>query len=160
MPADFMWEEIEHNKIVHPVFHDPAMVPEGNNLDEAIGMIASAKRPVVLGGDGAIGAEAQLIALADRLEAPLATTLKAKGMFNDHPFNMDIFGTLSTPSAYDLIAKSDCVVAFGTSLHHFTTDRGALMKGKRVVQVNNDVTEIGKNFHPDAAIIADSGSDG
>ncbi len=157
MPADFMWEEIEHKKVVYPVFDDPMTVLEGDNLDEAIGMIASAKRPVVLAGGGAIGSEEKLVRLADRLEAPLATTLKAKGMFKDHPFNMDIFGTLSTPDTYDAIAKSDCVVAFGSSLHHFTTDNGALMKNKRVVLVNKNVAEISKNFHPNAALVGDAG---
>lgn len=157
MPADFMWQEAEYTKTVYPVFADPALVPEGDNLDQAIGMIASAKRPVVLGGGGAIGAEKQLIRLADRLEAPLATTLKAKAMFNDHPFNMDIFGTLSTPIAYEVIDKSDCIIAFGASLHHFTTDHGQLVKGKRVVQVNNDIVEISKNFHPDGTLVGDAG---
>ncbi len=157
MPADFMWQEVEHTPIVRPCFGDPAMVPEGENLDEAIGMIASAKRPVILGGGGAIGAEDALIALADRLEAPVATTLKAKGMFNGHPFNMDIFGTLSTPAAYEVIDKSDCIVAFGSSLHHFTTDHGKLLKNKRVVQVNNDIKHLAWNFHPDAALVADAG---
>lgn len=157
MPADFMWQEVEHKSVLHPVFNNPSLVLEGDNLDDAIGMIASAKRPVVLAGGGAIGAEQALIRLADRLEAPLATTLKAKAMFNGHPFNMDIFGTLSTPAAYDAIDKSDCVVAFGASLHHFTTDRGALMKGKRVVLINDTLAEIGKNYHPDAALVGDAG---
>lgn len=157
MPADFMWEEATHEKHVFPAFSAPAHVPEGDDLDEAIGMIASAKRPIILAGIGAKDSVDQIIKLADRLEAPLATTLKAKGMFNDHPFNIDIFGTLSTPAAYEAIAKADCVVAFGTSLHHFTTDKGALMKGKRVVQVNDTVTEVSKNYHPDAALVADAG---
>lgn len=157
MPADFMWEEIEHKKLVKPVFDDPSLVLEGDNLDDAIGMIASAKRPVILAGGGAIGAEQALIRLADRLEAPLATTLKAKAMFNGHAYNMDIFGTLSTPEAYDVIDKSDCVAAFGASLHHFTTDQGKLMKGKRVVQISDTLTDIGKNYHPDAGLLGDAG---
>lgn len=157
MPADFMWQEVAHEKHVFSAFNAPAFVPEGDALDQAVGMIASAKRPIILAGIGAKDATAQIIRLADRLEAPLATTLKAKGMFSDHPFNMDIFGTLSTPAAYDAIAKADCVVAFGASLHHFTTDKGALMKGKRVVQINDTVTEVSKNYHPDAALVADAG---
>ncbi len=156
MPADFMWQEVAHRKVVYPVFATPAMVPEGDGLDQAVGMIASSRRPVVLAGGGAIGAREQLIRLADRLQAPLATTLKAKGLFNDHPYNMDIFGTLSTPAAYDLIAKADCVIAFGASLHSFTTDRGALTKGKRIVQINDDPAAIGRNLHPDAALVADA----
>ena len=157
MPADFMWQEVAHEKHVFPAFTAPSYVPEGDDLDEAVGMIASARRPIILAGIGARHGRDQIIRLADRLQAPLATTLKAKGMFNDHPFNIDIFGTLSTPAAYDAIAKCDCVIAFGTSLHHFTTDKGALMKGKRVVQINDTVTEVSKNYHPDAALIADAG---
>ncbi|MCV2882944.1 thiamine pyrophosphate-binding protein [Actibacterium sp. XHP0104] len=157
MPVDFMWQEIEHTRHVFPAFNAPSHVPEGKDLDEAVGMIASARRPIILAGIGAKDAVAQITKLADRLEAPLATTLKAKGMFRDHPYNIDIFGTLSTPAAYDAIAKADCVIAFGTSLHHFTTDQGALMKNKRVVQVNNTVTEVAKNYHPDVALVADAG---
>jgi len=157
MPVDFMWQEVEHVAEVFPAFTTPSYVPEGDDLDAAVGMIASAKRPIVLAGIGAIHAVEKIKALADRLEAPLATTLKAKGMFRGHPYNMDIFGTLSTPAAYDAMAKADCIIAFGTSLHHFTTDKGALMKGKRVVQINNTPAEVAKNYHPDAALVADAG---
>ena len=154
---DRAWQETGHAPTVLEVFRTPGDVPEGDVLDEAIGMIASAKRPLILAGAGAMDARDKLIALADRLEAPLATTLKAKGLFSGHPYNMDIFGTLSTPAAYDAIADADCVIAFGASLHYFTTDKGALMKGKRVVMVNENPADIGRNFHPDAALAADAG---
>lgn len=157
MPADFMWQEVDHNRHVFPAFTARSHVPAGDDLDQAIGMIASARRPIILAGIGAKDAVPQITALADRLQAPLATTLKAKGMFNDHPANIGLFGTLSTAAAYDAIGKADCIIAFGTSLHHFTTDKGALMKGKRVIQINDTVTEVAKNFHPDAALVADAG---
>ena len=157
MPADFMWEEVEHDVQVLDVFTAPGGVAQGDILDNAIGMIASARRPLILAGGGAVHAREQLIALADRLEAPLATTLKAKGLFNDHPYNIDIFGTLSTPAAYDLIAQTDCIVCFGTQLHDFTTDRGNLMKDKRIVQVDVEPEAIGGGLHPDAALVADAG---
>ncbi|MBT3436638.1 MAG: thiamine pyrophosphate-binding protein [Oceanospirillaceae bacterium] len=156
MPADFMWQELAHKSVKLPVFNTPNLVPKGDDFDNAIGMIASAKRPVILAGSGAINAKDNLVQLADRLEAPLATTLKAKGLFSDQPYNMDIFGTLSTNAAYDLIAKSDCIICFGTSLHHFTTDKGKLVDGKRVIQINNEPTEIGKNHHPTVGLTADA----
>ena len=157
MPSDFMWQEVNHEAHVLNVFTAPGGVAEGDILDEAIGMIASARRPLILAGGGAVGARDQLIRLADRLEAPLATTLKAKGLFSNHPYNIDIFGTLSTPAAYELIAQSDCIVCFGTALHDFTTDRGKLMKDKRIVQVDIEPTAIGGGRHPDAALVADAG---
>lgn len=157
MPVEFTWETSAYEMQVLDVFTTPGGVAEGEVLDNAIGMIASARRPLILAGGGAVAARAQLVKLADRLEAPLATTLQAKGLFNDHPYNIDIFGTLSTPAAYDLIAQSDCIVCFGTGLHDFTTDRGKLMKNKRVVQIDADPTAIGGGMHPDAALIADAG---
>ncbi|HAV08040.1 MAG TPA: acetolactate synthase [Rhodobacteraceae bacterium] len=157
IPADFMWQDTLHESRVLNVFDNPNAAAEGDILDEAIGMIASARRPLILAGGGAIHARDQLIRLADRLEAPLATTLKAKGLFNDHPYNMDIFGTLSTPAAYDLIAQSDCILCFGTGLHDFTTDRGHLMRNKRIIQVDINPTAIGSGVHPDAALCADAG---
>ncbi len=157
MPADYMWLEVNHEVKVLDVFTAPGGVAQGGILDEAIGMIASARRPLILAGGGAVAAREQLIKLADRLEAPLATTLKAKGLFNSHPYNIDIFGTLSTPAAYELIAQSDCIVCFGTGLHDFTTDHGKLMKDKRIIQVDVEPTAIGGGLHPDAALVADAG---
>ncbi len=157
MPSDFMWQEVSHEAQVLDVFTAPGGVAEGGILDEAIGMIASARRPMILAGGGAIAARDQLIQLANRLEAPLATTLQAKGLFKDHPYNIDIFGTLSTPAAYELIAQSDCIVCFGTGLQDFTTDRGKLMTDKRIVQVDIEPTAIGAGLHPDAALVADAG---
>lgn len=156
MPADFMWQKTLHRVRVMDVFAAPGGVAEGETLDNAIGMIASARRPIILAGSGAVAAKDQLIRLADRLQAPLATTLKAKSLFKDHPYNIDIFGTLSTPLAYELIAKSDCIVCFGASMHDFTTDNGKLMKDKRIVQVDIEPTAIGGGVHPDAALVADA----
>lgn len=157
MPADFMWREAAHTPSVLDVFTAPGGVAEGEILDNAIGMIASARRPLILAGAGAVKAREEIIKLADRLEAPLATTLKAKGLFKDHPYNIDIFGTLSTPAAYELIAQSDCIICFGASLHDFTTDQGKVMKDKRIVQIDVTPTAIGGGLHPDAALVADAG---
>lgn len=156
MPADFMWQEMSYKKSVQPNFKTPALTPEGPMLDEAIGMIASARRPLILAGGGAIDAKTAIVKLADRLEAPLATTLKAKGLFADHPYSIGLCGTLSTDAGYDIIGKSDCIIAIGASLTEWTTDHGKLFKGKRVVQIDTDAAAIGSTLHPDAAFIADA----
>lgn len=157
MPADFLWQEQPYVACALSVFATPAYVPEGDALNEAIGMIASARRPLILAGAGACEARDQLVRLADRLEAPLATTLKAKGLFAGHAYDMDIFGTLSTAAGYNLMAVSDCIICFGCGLNDFTTDKGALLKNKRVVQIDNDPRSIGQRIHPDVALVADAG---
>lgn len=157
MPADFMWQDTEHQQCVRPVFEAPAKVESGADHEAAVGMLASARRPLILAGRGALNAKTQIINLAERLDAPVATTLKAKGLFDDHSHNIGIFGTLSTPAAYDVMGTCDVIVAFGASLHQFTTDQGKLMRSKRVIQVNDNARDIGRYFAADAGIVADAG---
>ncbi|MEO0750425.1 MAG: thiamine pyrophosphate-binding protein [Pseudomonadota bacterium] len=157
MPVDMMWDSAGVQAAPLAPFSQPQGIAHSDMVDEAVGMIASARRPLILAGGGATGAKDALIALADRLQAPLATTLKGKGLFNDHPHSIDIFGTLSTPAAYEVMAQSDCVVAFGAGLHYYTTDHGKLLKDKRLVQVDIDPAAIGRGMHPDAALISDAG---
>ncbi|PHP65432.1 acetolactate synthase [Zhengella mangrovi] len=157
IPSDFMWAEVEHTPVVFPLPEIESTVTEGPVHEAAIGMIASAKRPLILAGAGAAGAKDKLIALSERLEAPLATTLKGTGLFEGHPNNIGYFGTLSTAQAYDVIAAADCIIVFGAWMHFLTTDRGELLKGKRVVQVNNSLADAGAFYQPDAVLIADAG---
>ena len=95
--------------------------------------------------------------MADRLGAPLATTLQAQGWFRGAPFDLGIFGTLATPLAAESIAGADCVVAFGASLNYFTTDHGALLVGKRVVQCDVDPAQVGALHPVDAGLVGDAG---
>ncbi|MEM1237307.1 MAG: thiamine pyrophosphate-binding protein [Pseudomonadota bacterium] len=156
MPVEFMWDPAGPPVAPRPVFTEPRGVAHSDTLDEAIGMIASARRPLILAGGGAKHAREALVALADRLEAPVATSLRGKGLFHGHPYNIGLFGTLSSPAGYDVMAQADCIVAFGSSLSFYTTDHGKLMEGKRVVQVDSSPEAIGGSRPPDAGIVADA----
>jgi len=115
VPADFMWQDVHYKKTIYPSFKTKLSAVSGDVFDDALGIIASAKRPIIVAGIGACHARDALLRLADRLEAPIATTLKAKDLFDGCSNNMDIFGTLSTPEGYAAIDKADCVVSFGAS---------------------------------------------
>jgi len=156
VPSDFMWQKIPYEKTVYPSFKTINSAVSGDVFDDALGMIASAKRPIILVGIGAKHARDALVRLAERLEAPIATTLKAKDLFDGCANNMDIFGTLSTPDGYEAIDKADCIVSFGASLGSFTTDKGHLFSGKRVVQISDDLLTLGRFFVPNAGVVADA----
>lgn len=157
MPVNLMWQEAAFSESMEFVNSLPFMTPEGSELDNAIGIIAASRAPVVLAGHGAIEARhrAALVQLAARLGAPMATTLRANGLFSGEAFNLGIFGGVSTPPAAEAIAASDCIIAFGASLNQFTTFRGTLLKDKRVIQVDAHRPEIGRNIRPDASLIGD-----
>jgi acetolactate synthase I/II/III large subunit len=133
-------------------------VPDDDSLDAALGIIASANRPVVLAGVGAVraGAHDELVALAARLGAPLATTLLAKDFFRADPFNLGIFGTLSHRFAIDAISSADCVIAFGASLNSYTAADGALLAGKAVVHCDVRPQAIGRYCAADVAVVGDA----
>ena len=155
MPTNLQWGDTEYLPIRVRIPENKAFVPTGEELDNAIGIIAAAKRPIVLAGRGAISAKASILKFAERIDAPLATTVKGKDLFSGEDFNLGIFGTLSTAAAVDAIIESDCIIAFGASLNTLTTSHGTFLQGKRVIQVNPEATEVGKNAPVDAGLIGD-----
>jgi acetolactate synthase I/II/III large subunit len=155
MPRDFMWQTTPYSELVyasHIPCNDIAMGPD---LENAIGILAAAKRPLVLAGRGAVNARAELVELAKRLDAPLATTLKAKSLFQGEEFDLGIFGTLSTPAAVEAILAADCILSFGAGMNMFTASKGAFFDNKRIIQVDAFTAEVGRRVQPDAGLVGD-----
>ncbi|MCR1783782.1 thiamine pyrophosphate-binding protein [Nocardioides carbamazepini] len=135
----------------------PAPAPaEPSDLDAALGLIASASRPVVLAGRGALAAGPPLQELADLLGAPLFTTALGRGLFADHPRHLGIMGSLSHELAVQVLADADCIVAFGATLNKYTTMAGELVAGKHLVQVDTDPVKLGWLVEPDEAVVGDA----
>jgi thiamine pyrophosphate-dependent acetolactate synthase large subunit-like protein len=126
-------------------------------LDPALGLIASAKRPVILAGRGAMtaGAARSLSELAELIGAPLATSVLAKDLFLAHPSNLGICGSLAHGAASAVLAEADCVIAFGASLNLHTTLRGEITAGKRIVQIDHDPSRFGWYVQPDEIVVGD-----
>jgi thiamine pyrophosphate-dependent acetolactate synthase large subunit-like protein len=108
--------------------------------------LTRAERPVFIAGRGAVSARAALVALAERCGALLAVSAAAKGLFNGDPWNLDVSGGFATPLAASLIAESDLVVAWGSTLNMWTTRHGRLIAPEAVVvQVDRDPRALGAN---------------
>jgi thiamine pyrophosphate-dependent acetolactate synthase large subunit-like protein len=102
--------------------------------------LARATRPVIVAGRGAIGGAtaAALMAVADRFGAALATTLRAKGLFDGHRYNLGIAGGLSHPAAERVLKCADLVVAVGASMSRSTTQSMRLFPDADVVMVTDE----------------------
>lgn len=157
MPVQFQWADVDYAPVVRRRIETRGLVADNVDMENAVGILAAARRPLILAGRGARGpaARAELVKLAERIGAPLATTLKAKDLFRDEAFNLGIFGTLSRPAAVDVINQADCIVAFGASLGKYTSSHGVFLKGKRLIQCNDTLSEIGKSVAPDAGLVGD-----
>src|SRR5260370_5003022 len=114
VPGTFQWEQVEDRPVIKRYAAPQSLRPDPAALDVAVGMLASASRPLVLGGQGAVqsGAGAALLRLAKRLGAPPATTLLARGLFAYYDYNPVVFCTFSTQPALEALVTSDCVVPF------------------------------------------------
>ncbi|MEV5121410.1 thiamine pyrophosphate-binding protein [Streptomyces decoyicus] len=148
----------EQAPVALPVAPALLAAPGAEALDGALGLIGSAKRPLVLAGYGAAAAGARdaLVELADRTGAALATTVLGKELFAGHPRDIGIFGSLAHSVAGDVIAEADCVVAFGASLNMWTALNGDLFRGKKVVHVDTDPARFGSYTPADAPVAGDA----
>jgi acetolactate synthase I/II/III large subunit len=136
----------------------PATGPAAEPLDRATGIIATARRPIILAGRGAVaaGAREELIRLADMIGAPVATTLLGKDFFRGHPFDLGVIGTVGTDLALETVRKADCVAAFGASLNRYTTVDGALFRDKALVQCDIDTARMGRAMGATAEVAGDA----
>jgi thiamine pyrophosphate-dependent acetolactate synthase large subunit-like protein len=139
--------------------------PDPESVCRLADALAVAKRPLILAGRGAViaGAEAALMALAERTSALLATSICGHGLFADNPWSVGISGGFASLAADELICESDLIIAFGASLTHWTTKRGKLIApGAVVAQVDVEATKLGYHtpiqhaVHADARVAAEA----
>jgi acetolactate synthase I/II/III large subunit len=128
------------------------------NLEALVEALESARRPVFVAGRGAHGAGDQLVALADRCGALLATSAVAKGMFHDYPWSLDVSGGFASPLAVELIQQADLIVGWGCALNMWTMRQGTLIGPDTVVaQVDIEADALGRHRRIDVAVNGDVG---
>lgn len=132
--------------------------PNAEVLQEVVDALLSANRPLVLVGRGSVesGAVATIESLADRIGAPVATTLLAQGAVASNPLSIDVMGGLSTPLAREVVDNSDCIIAFGASLNSFTTDGERLIANKTIIQIDDRAEAFGRFCRTDIQVLADA----
>ncbi len=132
----------------HPAIPAPAAVAE------AVAALRTARRPVIIVGHGARSDMAAVTSLAERLGAPVLTTFKAKGQIPDrHPLGAGVLGRSGTPVASWLMNESDLLLVFGASFSNHT----GIAPYKRIVQVDDDPSALGRFHAVDVPILAPVG---
>ncbi|ORA64521.1 thiamine pyrophosphate-dependent enzyme [Mycobacteroides franklinii] len=128
----------------HGRMPDPRVGPPAAALAEALDLIESATRPVIVVGAGAKFDMPSIIALGERLNAPILTTFKAKGQISErHPLAAGVLGRSGTPVASWMMNKADLLLVFGASFSNHT----GISPYKPTVQVDTDPLALGR-FRP------------
>ena len=117
--------------------------PPADEVRKATEAIAGSKRPMIIVGNGAKGHMEEVLELATKLGAPVASTFKAKGLVgDDHPLGCGVLGRSGTPVASWFMNESDLIVVFGASFSNHT----GIAEYKPVIQVDTDPMALGR-FH-------------
>jgi thiamine pyrophosphate-dependent acetolactate synthase large subunit-like protein len=155
LPLDVQAGEVDPPGPVH-LPPDPVVAPASDAVAELVALLGAAERPVFVAGRGARGARAELVELADRCGALLATSAVAKGLFAGDPWYLDVMGGFASPLAATLMLDADLVVAWGCSLSMWTTRHGRLIgSGTTVAQVDVEAAALGANRRVDLGVWGD-----
>lgn len=120
----------------------------------AFELLASARRPVLIVGEGAVDAHAELTALAEALGLGVYTAFRRQDAFpNDHRHYLGHL-TLGTPTdILDPLAAADVVLVLGSRLDEITTQAFTLPSAEsRVIQVDRASENLGKIVHAELSI--------
>ena len=146
-------DEAEMEPLCEPQFaHVPPFrpAPDDASVMAALKHLQESQRPVIVAGGGvrASGAAADLVALAEALQIPVATSLNGKDVIpGNHPLAVGVVGTYSRESANRVVNGADLVCFIGSETGGMTTHFWAVPKiGTPAIQIDIDPEALGRNY--------------
>lgn len=130
----------------------PVLRPSDAELDAVAERLNAGKRVVLYCGSGCEGAEREVVALADKLKAPVAHTSRAKDFIEpDNPYNMGMTGIIGVESGFRAIDACDTLLLLGADFawSQFYPNEATL------IQVDNDATHLGRRHPVDLGVVGD-----
>ncbi|MFZ3166936.1 MAG: thiamine pyrophosphate-dependent enzyme [Candidatus Methanoperedens sp.] len=153
LPTDVLSEKLSE-KIWLPEDHifKPGIVPADEDIDYAASLINESKKPLLFIGWGARGGKEEVQRLAEKINSPVATTSRAKGVVPEtHPLAVGVLGSLGTLCAAEAVTKSDLIIIAGSSFREKN-----LMPDIPVIQIDINGVHLGKSFPVKAGLEGDA----
>lgn len=142
-----------------PDLLEPHPTPEVPRADEgeveaAARLLAGAERPAILAGGGSLGAATALRGLAERLGAPVVTTLNGRGVLPEsHP--LSVGASLRLKAAPQLVNEADVLLVAGSKVGEAEFWWGPLEPSGKVIRIDKSAPQLGKNIEASLAIEGD-----
>jgi acetolactate synthase I/II/III large subunit len=134
--------------------------PEKTLVRRAAELLQTAKKPVIVSGGGAIASSAfnQVAELAEKLSAPVVTSLNGKNILPEsHPMYMGVVGTYSRQFANQILSEADLVLFIGSRTGDMVTATWNLpVPGTQVIQIDIEAKELGRNFPNIVSLLGDA----
>lgn len=161
LPKDVCQEktDLKYPKVSQLRGYRPVLDGHPEKISEAAAAITGARRPVICAGGGAIssGSSKVLRQLAELCAIPVTTTLMGKGVFpENHPLSLGMLGMHGTKYANYAVNECDLLITIGARFSDRVTVRADAFAPKaRIIHIDIDPAEIGKNVRVDIPIVGD-----
>ena len=133
----------------------------GERTEKAAHILSQAKRPLLFSGGGVIssGAEQKVVALAEKLNAPVACSMLGLGSIPaDHPLFLGMIGMHGSAAVAKVLGKADVIVAIGARFSdRVAGDPNKFAKNAKIIHIDIDAAEIDKAVGSHAYILGDAG---
>ncbi|PNP88033.1 acetolactate synthase large subunit [Gardnerella vaginalis] len=136
------------------------ILPAPDTIDEAAKIISQAKTPIILAGNGVARSHAQdqLLAFAEQLNVPVATTFEGKGVFPDnHPNALGVVGFMHRDYENFAFDTADLIIAVGFSIQQFDPKKINPNIDKTIIHINTFVEDTDAHYPTALNIMADIG---
>jgi len=143
-----------------PRRYRPLPDPDPMTISMMVKVLAKAKTPLIIAGGGVKISEAspELVALAELLMAPTATSLMGKGCIpEDHPLSIGVMGMHGASETNHVVSNADVLLIVGSRLSDRTTGNvGKFCPNSQILHIDTDKAEIGKNKTPAISLVSDA----
>jgi acetolactate synthase-1/2/3 large subunit len=163
VPKDVGLEEFDYEPVepgrIRLTGYRPTVKGNPRQINQALKLIRQARRPLLYVGGGAIaaGAHAELQKLAEIFQIPVTTTLMGKGSFEEsHRLAVGMLGMHGTAYANFAVSECDLLIAVGARFDDRVTGKlDEFAARAKVIHIDIDPAEVGKNRAPDVPIVGD-----
>jgi acetolactate synthase-1/2/3 large subunit len=159
IPGDVAVEDFPAPDIDYRPVKRAASGANAADVAEAAEVLAHARVPVIVAGQGVLYAEAteELVRLAEVLQAPVTTTLEGKSAFpEDHELSLGTGAGVMPRPVHTFLQRADVVFAVGASLTKHSIAAAPIPKGKTIIHATNDERDINKHYPADYPILGDA----
>lgn len=162
IPSDIQMAETEFTwpEIIDIRSYQPTYFGHPGQIKKAAKLISASKKPIIYAGGGVIssGAHLSLMKLAEKIHAPVTTTLMAMGAFPDtHHLSLGMLGMHGTAYANHAVMESDLIIAVGARFDDRVTGRlDAFAPYAKIIHIDIDPSSISKTVRADVPIVGDA----
>lgn len=155
IPGDIALAEAEDDRVSVVERARPVVVPAADDLERAATLLNAASKVTILAGAGAQGAHDQVVALADRLAAPVVHALRGKEFVeHDNPFDVGMTGLLGFASGYRAMEGADALLVLGSDFPY----PQFYPASATTIQVDIRGSQLGRRHPLDLGLVGDVGA--